>query len=127
MNRLLRSTVFVAIIVFVCAMTAWKIACNEPYQISVTISRSSTPGFPYVAKGSVAGCGPHAVLVGHSEFQLLLKRGSTSRTRTEHGGMTVQVVAGVTKDEKTKGWYTATIERNSKVVASKHEVVTITE
>lgn len=120
-TTLIGGTVAVILVIVVAALV-WNDSCESPYDISVEIRPSRAAGFPYVAKGAIRGCGMYA-LSGRSDFQLMLSPSRSSISRSRHGKAIVQVMAGISAEDKRKAWYVVTVERNSVVVASKREVV----
>jgi hypothetical protein len=100
------------------AILVSELSCNENYAITIDLSPTENPAYPYTVSGSVVGCGIRR-LEGESQFKLMLRPGAArSGMRSTLGRSTVEVEAGVSADGRT-GWYVATVTRNEKVVASK--------
>lgn len=112
------------LIVVAAAALSWNGGCASAYDISVEITPSGTAGYPYVAKGTILGCGIYAIS-GRSEFQLMLSPSVTSISRADHGRAIVEARAGISAEDSRKAWYVVTVEKNSTVVASKRDVLVV--
>ncbi|MFL6247516.1 MAG: hypothetical protein ACJ74H_15930 [Thermoanaerobaculia bacterium] len=109
--------VFVALIAVPVLVS--ELSCREKYAITIRLSSTGNPAYPYAVAGSVVGCGMRRAY-GTAAFRLLLRPGAApSGMSSTLGASTVAVRAGIAADA-SKGWYVATVTRNDRVIASKH-------
>jgi hypothetical protein len=106
----------IAVILVAGALLVSELACKQKYAIDIHFARTANPAYPFVATGSVTGCGIRR-LEGENRFRFMLRPGARpSGMQTTRGPSLVKVETAVAADGRS-GWYVATVTRGTKELA----------